>query len=459
MVQPSTLPHAQDTEPQDLARQAQRHKAWAQCQTLAQEPRILDCFAHALEHGGVVGERPAVKLLYLVVTSRLLDRPVSCAIKGPSSGGKSYLVQQVLYFFPPRAYFALSAMSERALAYSQESLVHRVLVIYEAAGLRSDFTSYLLRSLLSEGQVRYETVEKAPEGFRARLIEREGPTGLLVTTTALGLHPENETRLLSLTVTDTPEQTRRVLHATASQYNGRKSQEDINNLVSWHALQDWLETGEQQVSIPYASQVADLIPPVAVRLRRDFKAVLTLVRTHALLHQATRERDAQGYIVATLDDYAVVRDLVAPYVSEGVEVTVSPTLRETVETVRSLLAEPALLEVQTRDVARALHLDKSAASRRVNAAIEKGYLVNLETRRGQPSNLTLGDPLPEDQEILPTVEALASRGAGVSGCDEPCNTQPIEETGLTPIGCTGAAVREGMDTPSPLHEPEVVAVE
>jgi hypothetical protein len=198
---------------------------------------------------------------------------------------------------------------------------------------------------------------------------------------------------------------------------------------------------------------------VAVRLRRDFKAVLTLVRTHALLHQASRERDAQGHIVATLDDYAVVRDLVAPYVSEGVEVAVSPTIRETVETVRRLLAEPARLEVQTRDVAHALHLDKSAASRRVNAAIEKGYLVNLETRRGQPANLVLGDPLPEDQEILPTVAALASRCTGAGGCAEPYNTQPIEEKGLTSIGCTGAAVREGLDTPSLLCQSEAVSME
>jgi hypothetical protein len=211
------------------------------------------------------------------------------------------------------------------------------------------------------------------------------------------------------------------------------------------------EMGELQVIIPYAQQVADLIPPVAVRLRRDFKAVLTLVRIHALLHHATRERDAYGHVVATLDDYAVVRDLVAPFVSEGVEAAVSPTIRETVETVARLLAEPECQEVQTRDVARALHLDKSAASRRVNAALEKGYLVNLETRRGQPSRLILGDPLPEDQEILPTVEALASRCTGASGCEEHCTTQPIAEAGLTPIGCTSAAGPEGIDIPSPLR--------
>ena len=40
-----------------------------------------------------LGERRAGKLIYLAVTSRLLDRPVSVAVKGPSSGGKSFVVE------------------------------------------------------------------------------------------------------------------------------------------------------------------------------------------------------------------------------------------------------------------------------------------------------------------------------------------------------------------------------
>jgi hypothetical protein len=65
--------------------------------------------------------------------------------------------------------------------------------------MSGEFATYLMRSLLSEGRVRYETVEKTSEGMKPRLIEREGPTGLIVTTTAVKLHPENETRMLSLT--------------------------------------------------------------------------------------------------------------------------------------------------------------------------------------------------------------------------------------------------------------------
>ena len=133
-------------------------------------------------------------------------------MKGPSPGGKSFVVETTLKLFPPAAFYSLTAMSDRALAYSNEPLQHRHLVIYEAAGMASDFATYLIRSLLSEGRLRYETVEKAKDGLVPRLIEREGPTGLIVTTTSLRLHPEN-TRMLSLTITDTHVQTAAVFRA------------------------------------------------------------------------------------------------------------------------------------------------------------------------------------------------------------------------------------------------------
>jgi len=89
----------------------------------------------------VAGEKRIAKLLYLAVTSRLLQRPVSVALMGPSSGGKSHVVEGVLSFFPESAYYALTAMSERTLAYSEEPITHRFLVIYEAAGMSGKFAT------------------------------------------------------------------------------------------------------------------------------------------------------------------------------------------------------------------------------------------------------------------------------------------------------------------------------
>ncbi len=147
--------------------EAASREAWERCQKLAQESDILGRFAEELARSGVAGESRIAKLLYLAVTSRLLERPVSVALKGPSSGGKSYVVERVLSFFPRSAYYALTAMSDRTLAYSEEPIKHRFLVIYEAAGMSGEFATYLMRSLLSEGCVRYETVEKTSEGRRA----------------------------------------------------------------------------------------------------------------------------------------------------------------------------------------------------------------------------------------------------------------------------------------------------
>jgi hypothetical protein len=402
-----------ESEAQERAREA-----WGVCERLAYAPDVLDRFAREIGRR-VSGEVRTAKLLYLALTSRVLERPVSVAVKGPSSGGKTYLVERVLDFFPDGAYHALTAMSDRALAYSEESIKHRFLVFFEAEGMASDFATYLMRSLLSEGRLRYEFVEKTSEGLRVRLIEREGPTGLIVTTTAVRMHPENETRLLSLTVTDTREQTRDILASLA------RSKTEVTDLTPWRALQEWLASpaAERKVAIPYAPALAELVPPVAVRLRRDFGAVLNLIQTQAILHQASRERNEEAHIVATLDDYARVRDLVDDLNSEGIEATVPQSVREVVEAAMQLHEEEDE-PVTTAALARELELDRTAASRRVRSAKDRGYLRDLEDNPRKPSRIVPGDPLPEELAILPAPEVLAE-------------------------ACTRAVQTEGMNTPFP----------
>ena len=198
------------------------------------------------------------------------------------------------------------------------------------------------------------------------------------------------------------------------------------------ALQEWLGGANHEVVIPYAKRWAERIPPVAVRLRRDFKAILHLIMSHAILHQASREQDDRGRIIATIEDYKAVWDLVAPIVSRGVQMTVPSTMRETVQAVEKLEQEMegGLVEdpgekmggASLMDVANILHLNRSTVSRRVNACLEEGYLVNRETKRGQPFRLVVGDPLPDDAEVLPTPESLAgscSLAGDSEGIDPP----------------------------------------
>jgi hypothetical protein len=409
---------------------------------LSSNPRILDGFAVAIGGCGVVGEIATAQLVYLVITSRLLDKPVSLGVKGLSSSGKSFVVETTCRFFPARAVMARTAMSSKVLVYTEEDFSHKTLVLFEADALREgneeDQTAYIVRSLLSEGRIDYEvTVRSKDKGFTTRHIIKEGPTGLIFTTTQDEVHGENETRVLSVTSDDSTEQTARILASLAEE-----DSEDFD-LGPWVLLQEWLQVAEHRVTIPYSKALAKLVPPAAVRLRRDFKAVLGLIQSHAILHQQTRERDARVRIVATLEDYEVVRKLVAPLVSEGVGRTVSAATREAVKAVITLaLAHPD--GVQALELARELNLDKSAAYRRLTVAARGGWVVNQEDRRGKPGRWVPGEPLPTAEEVLPSVARLQE---AMGAATQVATAKEVDLNSDGPAGCTVAVVSDRVNEP------------
>jgi hypothetical protein len=244
---------------------------------------------------------------------------------------------------------------------------------------------------------------------------------LIITTTALRLHPENETRLISLTLQDTRRQTRSILNALAS-----PSPADAIDLEPWLALQRWLASSPRpEVIIPFADTIVRLMPDTDIRLRRDVEQALNLVRTHALLHQATRDRDGEGRILATIDDYAAIHDLVAPSIAEGLRMSASCAMRETVDAVRRLMDQKGAASVQ--EVADVLGVDKSSASRRCAAASEAGYIYNKERSPGRTARYVLDGDLPTDTPVLPSPDSL-TQALFVAGSHACAVALPLEGT-------------------------------
>jgi hypothetical protein len=376
---------------------------------LADEPDLLAEFLRDLRSAGLAGEQRGAQIIVLALTSRLLpwgtpgNRPVSVIPKGTTSTGKSYTLEMVLRFFPPEAYFNLGTMSKKYLLYTDESLVHRILVIPEWAMVAEDNELVAsLRSLLSEGRLIHGTVDG--DGRReARLIQKDGPTGLLMTTTVSSVDPELETRCLSYLTDDTPEQTRRVFEALAELEDNDELPVDFDR---WHQLQRWIAAGESRVHIPFVRRLAERMPTAAPRLRRDFVSMLCLVRAHAVLHQATRERDDQGRIVATAADYAAVHELLDELVAEAVEATVSGATRETVQAVRDLLAEDGGEHVSVKKIADRLGIGKSATYDRVGRATAAGFLANLAKKDERGWKVALGADLPAGGTFLPSPDEV-----------------------------------------------------
>jgi hypothetical protein len=369
-------------------------------EVLAHGGDILARLRKEIEAAGHAGPADVVELVFLAVVSRRLRRPLCVIVRAASSAGKSFAVEIALRFAPEEACVVRQTLSPKALSYTSEVLKHRILVIAEAAGVQEGHMAYALRELVSNGSLVHEVTNR--DTMTTDVMRVEGPTGLILTTTR-SVDPELATRMLSVGVSETPEQTRLVVDVMAREAAGETCEEPDYEV--FHLLDARLAAGTSTVVVPFSRELASLVSTSAVRMRRDFRAVLTIVQAHALLHQATRARDNDGRIVATLDDYSAAHRLVAHALAEGTEHAVSSQTRDTVEAVRDVL-EAGARTVTVHDLREALGVDESNVRRRVAKAVEAGYLHDARRSAGQPHKLTLAEELPNDRGVLPTPDRL-----------------------------------------------------
>jgi hypothetical protein len=465
--------HHQEQAEQMAAEAEERRRQWLQeveaaSRGVLADPALLYRVGEALRGRGLVGERENGLLLYLCVLSQITGEPISAAVKGDSSGGKSHLVKAVLEVVPDQAHIDLTSMSEKALIYDEREYAHRTVVIYEAHGEGGEFSSYLIRTLISEGQIRHLTVESTPLGLVGREIIKQGPTNFITTTTLPEMHAENETRIWTLLVDDSPSITSGVLAMQANRARGAFQAGPVDDL---HATFTWLQSvGAKEAVIPFADTLAQAMPDRPLRLRRDFPRLLQLIKVCALLHQRQRQRDVAGRVIADLADYAMIRELVVPIFLRAVAGVTEKTM-ELVEALQRVLDDKAR-KGGDRDKARASYSDlvgwtgkpKHYVSRWLRPALQIGLVDNENAgENGRAAALKMGKFSPEEGgDVLPAVEDLARQlnaaprwVSPISGqevalhrCNSDCNgmklTQaPSEEEVMAVQGSTVAPLQGG----------------
>jgi len=268
---------------------------------LLKDPNLLDRLVADLDKLGYVGEAINKKILYLVGTSRLLDKPISAIIRSGSGAGKSALMEQVLSLMPPEDVLLFSRITPQSLFYmGKEVLDRKILAIDEREG--SQEADYSIRTLQSRGKLTLAASTKDPKTGQWRTFIREfsARTPYMETSTKERINEENLNRSFELYLDESPEQTKRILEAQRKQAAGL----DILNVEEKARLSRLYQNAQRllepmEVKIPYE---LDMELPVAwLRTRRDHERFLSLIRVMALLHQHRGTQDR--VIEATKEDY------------------------------------------------------------------------------------------------------------------------------------------------------------
>jgi CHC2 zinc finger len=371
---------------------------------LLMDSRLFDRIREAIVAGGYAGEPGPALVAYVAMTSRLLQRPINLAFVAPAAAGKNRAVDAAVQLMPEEAVYQLSAGSPRALIYAEGSFEHVMVVLREADSIsfaEDGPAASAIRAIVDDNHMRYAVVEQGSDGQqKTRTIDKPGPTGLITTSIKSVAH-QLGTRVLEMPIPDTKEQTRLILDALAMRAEG-EAPENVD-LAPFIALQRYLALSDVRVVVPFARQLFRLISADQVRMRRDGQKLRAGIEAVALLYQCQRERDADGRIIATLDDYALARELLVPAFEIIQADGLTPAVREAVEKIGE---EEKCVSIATLEAR--LNLGGTATRYRVKRALAEGWLVDDEDRdrRGRAAKLRRGQPLPEATSSLPEVETL-----------------------------------------------------
>jgi hypothetical protein len=298
-------------------RAAEAEALWAQVRPLATDPKLIDHLLDYIRAQGVVAEEGGSIGIFLTLVSRLGFKPLCLLRRGAAASGKNYLVEIQLRLLSSTAYVQVSGGSPRSLPYyggadDRTALSHKVIYVPEAASLAAkgqteDPSALMLRTLISEGRLVYQTVVTNEDGPPTTLeIVKDGPIASIVTSARDNIEHELLTRLVMADTDESRAQTTAVMASVLAQHAAGAKPTPVYDIEAWKAYHRWLDlTGPYRVVVPYARSIlagyAGMQLPL--RARRDVSALIAAISASAIAHKAQRIEDGEGRIAATLDDY------------------------------------------------------------------------------------------------------------------------------------------------------------
>ena len=353
---------------------------------LLKDPDIMTRFIDFC-HKRYIGRDKTLKLIKLATITRHFKRGLSVVLSGTSSVGKSELIKTVLPTINPSAVENFTRTSAYYLMYREGDLSHRIITYYELSG--TSHTAEIIRTALSEGELKLGTVMKDAAGsLQAKEIEKD-TQGLVILSTFTGYRLDHElsTRVLQQELSHNEDLAKKVYDMKA------KDRTEDNSHVIWQIADSLIEP--KSVVIPYIKAIAGLFPTREERYLRDFDKVVLLVKASALLHQYQREQTEDNTVIANKQDYELVYSLADAFTQSTLPVS-QPVLK-------MLTTAQGIKDPTRADVQEILNVSESTMKRYISQA-EDASFIKVEGR-GNKQKLTVLE-IPEPVTVLPSPEEV-----------------------------------------------------
>lgn len=261
----------------------------AQAHEDLQRPGLLAWTGERLGESGIAGEERNRLVLFVVMTSRLLNNPLSAVCMARSGVGKSHLMERVAQCMPDPSKLECTQLTPESLYYmGRHELSHRIMLIEDLEGARE--VMYPLRELQSKKRISKRFPKKGRDGKeRTELRVVEGPVCVVACTTAEAIYEDNANRSLPLHLDDSAEQDARIMEHQRALVAG------LIDAGQQQQVREQLQRMQRalrpiKVVNPYAPLIA--LPAEVFKPRRTLQLLLSFIEAVTFYHQLQREEKA-----------------------------------------------------------------------------------------------------------------------------------------------------------------------
>jgi ABC-type dipeptide/oligopeptide/nickel transport system ATPase component len=319
---------------------------------------------------GVIGEEANRLIMYLVFTSRKMQRPLHIISFGSSGAGKSHLQEKIGELIPKEDKIELTSVSGNAFYYYvDDDLGHRAIMIEDYDGVFAAL--YPIRELQSKQKIsKTITVRDKNGNVRTLHLTVRGPVSIGGCTTSEKVYEDNANRSFLIYLDESEEQDERVM-----QYQRKLSAGKID-VAEQQRIQNLLQNVQrmlQPITVinPYAEQL--IIPKEVFKPKRTNAHYLAFIEAITFYKQYQREHkvdkdSGEVYIETTLEDIEEANELMKNILLKKSD-ELGYATRNYFERVKTYLQQNKLKTFTNKQIRTAL---------KENPGNQKRYMVELQ---------------------------------------------------------------------------------
>lgn len=347
------------------------------------EPGLIKRTAELIGTSGVVGEEKNRLLLFLIFTSRKMQRPLHAISFGSSGTGKSHLQEKVGELIPDEEKIEITSLTENAFYYfGQQELRGKLILIEDLDGAEN--VLYPLRELQSKRSITKTVTVKTSNGqTKTQTLRVEGPVSVAGCTTKESVYEDNANRSFLLYLDESKEQDERVMNYQRALSAGAVDTE------AEHKAKELLKNAQrilQPVTVrnPFAQQLK--LPEGVFKPRRTNAHYLQFIEAVTFYHQRQRrecvdEQTGEAYIETTAEDIAIANELMKEVLLRKSD-ELPKSCRLYIEQVKAFLKIESQTTFTAKQVRLALRINHGNQKRWMLQLLHGGYIRKTKAKPG-----------------------------------------------------------------------------